>query len=126
MNILDWMVIASITALVIGMSWLVGRRQKNQSDYYLGGRSIPFWLAGASLAANQISAISLVGAPAFIALKTGGGLRWLQYELAIPLAMLFIISFLLPAYFARRRHDIRYLEHRLGKSRGTRSGSCFC
>lgn len=117
MNILDWMVIASITALVIGMSWLVGRRQKNQSDYYLGGRSIPFWLAGASLAANQVSAISLVGAPAFIALKTGGGLRWLQYELAIPLAMLFIISFLLPAYSRLGGATIyEYLEHRFGKT----------
>jgi len=117
MNILDWTVIASFTALVIGMSWRIGRRQKNQSDYYLGARSIPFWLVGSSLAANQVSAISLVGAPAFIALKAGGGLRWLQYELAIPLAMLFIILVLLPAYSKLGGSTIyEYLEHRFGKT----------
>ncbi len=117
MNSFDWTVIASVTALVIGMSWLIGRRQKNQSDYYLGGRSIPFWLVGSSLAANQVSAISLVGAPAFIALKAGGGLRWLQYELAIPLAMLFIILVLLPAYSKLGGSTIyEYLEHRFGKT----------
>ncbi len=117
MNSFDWAVIAAITALVIGMSWQVGRRQKNQADYYLAGRSIPFWLAGSSLAANQVSAISLVGAPAFIALKAGGGLRWLQYELAIPLAMLFIISVLLPAYSRLGGSTIyEYLEHRFGKT----------
>jgi len=117
MNILDWTIIASVTALVIVMSWLVGRRQKDQTDYYLGGRKIPYWLAGSSLAANQVSAISLVGAPAFIALKAGGGLRWLQYELAVPLAMLFIASVLLPAYSRLGGATIyEYLGHRFGKT----------
>jgi SSS family solute:Na+ symporter len=41
--------------------------------------------------------VSLVGAPAFVALREGGGLRWLQYELAVPLAMLLLAAILLPA-----------------------------
>jgi len=45
------------------------------------------WLIGTSLAANPVSAISLVSAPTFEALRPEGGLRWLQYEFALPLAM---------------------------------------
>ncbi len=45
------------------------------------------WLVAPSLLANQVSAISLVSAPAFIAVRSGG-LKWLQYELAVPLAMI--------------------------------------
>ncbi|MDI9426246.1 MAG: sodium/solute symporter [Spirochaetota bacterium] len=117
MNILDWAIISALTALILGMSYMVGRRQKDQSDYYLGGRRISYWLAGSSLAANQVSAISLVGAPAFIALKAGGGLRWLQYELAVPLAMLGIIALFLPAYSRLGGATIyEYLEERFGKT----------
>ena len=117
MNILDWAIISALTALVLGMSYMVGRRQKDQSDYYLGGRRISYWLAGSSLAANQVSAISLIGAPAFIALKAGGGLRWLQYELAVPLAMLGIIALFLPAYSRLGGATIyEYLEERFGKT----------
>ncbi len=117
--------IASITALVIGMSWLVGRRQKT-SPTTTWEEKHPL-LAGRRIAgANQISAISLVRRTGLFALKTGGGLRWLQYELAIPLAMLFIISFLLPAYSRLGGATIyEYLEHRFGKISRVRAGFVF-
>jgi len=79
-------VLASLLALVVFGAWLASR-QRRTGDYYLGGRRLPAWALGLSLAANQVSAISLVGAPAFVALRAGGGLRWLQYELAVPLAL---------------------------------------
>jgi SSS family solute:Na+ symporter len=34
--------------------------------------------------ATQCSTNSLLGAPAFVAFAAGGGLIWLQYELAVP------------------------------------------
>jgi SSS family solute:Na+ symporter len=73
----------------------------------------------ASILANQASAVSLIGAPAFVALREGGGLRWLQYELALPLAMLLLIAFLLPALRSVPGSSIyAYAERRFG--RGTR------
>jgi SSS family solute:Na+ symporter len=72
-----------------------------------------------SILANQASAVSLVGAPAFVALRPGGGLRWLQYELALPLAMIALIAVLLPALRSVPGSSIyRYADRRFGP--GTR------
>lgn len=99
------------------MGCAIGRRQANQKDYFLAGESMAWWKVGLSLVANQVSAISLVGAPAFIALKTGGGLKWIQYEMAVPLAMVVITLFLVPVYWRTRGITIyEYLERRFGKS----------
>ena len=65
--------------------------------------------------ATQLSTNSLLGAPAFVAFSLGGGLVWLQYELAVPFAMIFIMVFIIP--FFRRAGVIsiyEYLEQRFG------------
>lgn len=88
-------VVAFLVGLVAVAGWLAGR-QRGTRDYYLAGGTLPAWALGVSLAANQVSAISLVGAPAFVALREGGGLRWLQYELAVPLAMAALVVWGVP------------------------------
>lgn len=88
-------VVAFLGGLVVVATWLA-RRQRQLDDYYLGGRRLPAWALGLSLAANQVSAISLVGAPAFVAVRAGGGLVWLQYELAVPLALAVLAVWAVP------------------------------
>ncbi len=105
---------------MILLSIYLGRGQKEQTDYYVGGRSLPWWATGISTMATQTSAISFISVPAFVALREGGGLTWLQYELAVPLAIIFTMIFLIP--FFRRLELIsvyEYLEQRFGP--GTRS-----
>ena len=111
MSWIDWIVVTGYIVFIVSMSYLIGKKQKSQEDYYLGGKTVPPWQVGVSMAANQASAISLIGVPAFIAVKSGGGLVWLQYELAIPLAMIVIIVILVPLF--RRSGGItiyHYLE----------------
>jgi SSS family solute:Na+ symporter len=115
MALLDWLIIAATIVVVIRVGYRLSLRQHDEIDYFLGGRRIRGWPVGLSLLANQVSAISLVGAPAFIAVKAGGGLRWLQYELAVPLAMAAIIVVLLPLFRRSRSISIyHYLEGRFG------------
>jgi SSS family solute:Na+ symporter len=107
-------VVASLLALVLFAGW-IARRQRTTDDYYLGGRQLPAWALGASLAANQVSAISLVGAPAFVALREGGGLRWLQYELAVPLALGALVVWGVPVLRRAGGADVyAAVESRLG------------
>lgn len=111
-------VVVTLLALVVLAGYLA-RRQQDTADYYLGGRALPAWALGLSLAANQVSAISLVGAPAFVALREGGGLAWLQYELAVPLSMAVLLVWGVPFLRRARGADIySVVEDRLGK--GTR------
>lgn len=92
----DWVVVGAYLAAILGMSFFIARRQRSGNDFFLAGRSMRGGMLAMSIMANQVSAVSLVGAPAFVALREGGGLRWLQYELALPLAMLVLIAVLLP------------------------------
>lgn len=115
MGILDWSVLFLYFAALIGLSVWIGRRQQSGDDYFLGGRHLGSGLIAASLAANQVSAVSLIGAPAFVALRPGGGLRWLQYEFAVPLAMIAIIFVLVPLYRRLTGATVfEYLDNRFG------------
>lgn len=101
------------------MSWAFARRQRTGDDYFLAGRRMGGTVLALSILANQASAVSLVGAPAFVALREGGGLRWLQYELGLPLAMLALVALLLPALRSVPGSSIyRYADRRFGA--GTR------
>ncbi len=107
-------VVVSLVGLLLLAAWLASRQRDNE-DYYLGGRHLPAWSLGLSLAANQVSAISLVGAPAFVALREGGGLVWLQYEMAVPLAMAALILWGVPVIRRARGADVyAAVEDRLG------------
>lgn len=116
---LDLAVVAGYLAAVVGMSWAFARRQRTGADYFLAGRRMGGATLALSILANQASAVSLVGAPAFVALRAGGGLRWLQYELGVPLAMLGLVALLLPALRSVPGSSIyRYADRRFGP--GTR------
>ena len=117
MTTIDWVIIAAYLAGMIALSVFLGRGQESQEDYYVGGRNLPWWAVGISTMATQSSANSFLGIPAFVALKEGGGLTWLQYELAVPLAMIFVMVLLVP--FFRRLELVsvyEYLELRFSKS----------
>ena len=98
MNAFDWSIIIVYLMGMIGLSVYLGRGQSSQDDYYVGGRNLPWWAVGISTMATQTSAISFISIPAFVALKPGGGLTWLQYELAVPLALIVVMVFLIPFF----------------------------
>ena len=97
-NTFDWIIIVVYMLGMIGLSVYLGRGQSDQADYYVGGRNLPWWAVGISTMATQASAISFISIPAFVALKEGGGLTWLQYELGVPLAMVAVMVLLIPHF----------------------------
>jgi SSS family solute:Na+ symporter len=112
---IDVAVVCSYLAGILGLSFAIARRQRTGGDYFLAGRRMGRLPLALSIVANQVSAVSLVGAPAFVALREGGGLRWLQYELALPLAMLLLVAGLLPALRSVAGSSIyAYAEGRFG------------
>ena len=114
---LDLAIVALYLLAIVGMSLAFAWRQRTGDDYFLAGRSMGSVPLALSIMANQASAVSLVGAPAFVALRDGGGLRWLQYELAVPLAMLLLSAILLPALRSVPGASIyAYAETRFGRA----------
>jgi SSS family solute:Na+ symporter len=121
---LDWWVIGGyLLAMLLLAAWL-GRSQHSRRDYYLGG-GLPAPALATSILATQCSTNSLLGAPAFVGFAAGGGMLWLQYELAVPLAMLGL-AFLFPAIHRSGVISIYgFLEQRLGRGARLAASSCF-
>jgi len=99
MHLIDWLVVGAY------LVWIVwdGLRRTQGSDqlegYFLANRSLPWWAVGLSVMATQLSAITLVGA-------TGqgyaDGMRFIQFYLGLPIAMI-ILSLTLVPFFHRAR-----------------------
>ncbi|WP_031545645.1 sodium:solute symporter [Salinicoccus luteus] len=106
------------TAL-IGASF--GRKQKSTKDYFLGGRSIPWWAIGLSVMATQASAITFIGAPGW---GYDGGLTRMATYINVPLAMAFLIATIVPFFYRTEVYTAyEYLERRFDvKTRSLTAG----
>ena len=116
MNTLDLVIIAIylVGLLLLGRMF---RNNQNSKDYFLGGKQFGWLSLSISTLATQLSAISFVSAPAFVGLKEGGGMTWLTYEFAVPLAMIFLMVFLFPTLYTSGLVSVyAYLEKRFGRS----------
>jgi solute carrier family 5 (sodium-dependent multivitamin transporter), member 6 len=120
LNFLDWGVIVVYVAVIVGAGFHFGRTQKSIQDYYLGGRTVRWWQSGLSTMATQLGAISFISAPAFVAIKEDGGLKWLAYEFGVPLALILVMAVIVPTFHRAGVISIyEYLERRFDA--GTRT-----
>ena len=98
MNWLDYAIVLLYIVFFLGMGYFF-KDNKDSKDYFLGGRSMGWFPLSLSTMATQLSAISFVSAPAFVGLKLGGGMKWLTFEFAVPIAMVCIMLFVIPPLF---------------------------
>ena len=109
---LDWIVIVVYLAsmLGIGLYFYLREKRKSTADFFVGGRSIPFWAAGVSLYAANTSSISYIAIPAK-AFETNW--QYLTNNLVAVLALMFVAVWIVPLL---RRLDLmsvfQYLEIR--------------
>ena len=116
MNTFDFAIVFGYLSMLLGLGYLF-KEQKNKQDYFLGGREMGTFPLTLSTMATQLSAISFISAPAFVGLREGGGMVWLSYEFAVPLSMLFLMVYVLPALYRSGIVSIYdYLERRFGRS----------
>ncbi len=115
MGLLDWSIVGAYFVFLLIFGYVVGRKNRDQDDYYVADRKLSWWAVGISTMATQSSAISFISIPAFVAVKEGGGLTWLQYELALPLAMIAVSIFLIPLFRKLQLVSVyEYLQLRYG------------
>ena len=98
MNWLDYIIVAVYILFFLGMGFFF-KENKDSKDYFLGGRSMGWFPLSLSTMATQLSAISFISAPAFVGLKLNGGMKWLTFEFAVPLAMMGIMLLIIPPLF---------------------------
>ena len=102
LSTIDWAVVTLYLLGLVAVSVYLSRQQRSAEDYFVASNSGNALSIALSVMATQCSTNSILGAPAFVAFVVGGGLVWLQYELALPLAMIFIAMFLIPVFHRQR------------------------
>ena len=116
MNSFDYLVVIAYLAAMLMFGMFLSK-QNGEGDYFLGNKAIGWFPLGLSAMATQLSAISFISAPAFVGLREGGGLKWLTFEFALPLAMLLVMFVIMPPLYRSGVISIfDFLEQRIGRS----------
>jgi SSS family solute:Na+ symporter len=108
---IDIAVVVIFYACVLGISIFKSRREESSADYFLGGRSLPWWLIGVSIVAANISTEQMVG----MAGQGAGdvGLAVSAWQLAGSVGIVLIAFTLLPRFLRAGIYTIpEYLEYR--------------
>jgi len=105
-------ILLSYLAVVVYIGSRSARKQHSLEDFFLAGRKVPWWAAGVSIIAADMSAISYVGAPAWVFQKD---LRLAVGLFLFPLFMLIIVYLFIPLMARLKLFTIyEYLEKRFG------------
>jgi solute:Na+ symporter, SSS family len=75
---------------------LQGDREAVSRDYFLGGRTAPWWALAFSIVATETSTLTIIGTPA---ISYGGNLTFLQLVFGYLVGRVLIVLLLLPGYF---------------------------
>jgi SSS family solute:Na+ symporter len=88
-----------ILVYLIAITWFGARfrsGQKSLRDYFLGGRTAPWWAISLSIVSAETSTLTIIGTPP---LAFGGNLGFLQIVLGYLAARIVISVLFLPQYF---------------------------
>ena len=115
MSPLDWIVVVALNGVTIGIGIWISRGARNSSDWFLAGRTLPWWAIGFSLYATAIDSSDLVadsggvytlGLSYFVTNWMGVILGWLLSAHVVTLVM----------YRQGMYTNAEYLEARFGPS----------
>lgn len=115
-------VVAYMMAVVLFGIW-IGRKGKTSTDYFLGGRTLPWGAVLLSIVATETSTVTFLSIPG-IAAAAGGDMTFLQITIGYIVGRIVVIFVLLPLYFkGEPLTAYEVLESRFGKmSRRTVAG----
>jgi len=110
MRLVDWAVLVAYIAWIVVDGLRRSKRTNEVDGYFLANRSLPWWVAGLSVMATQMSAVTIVSTTG---LGYQTGLRFVQLYFGLPLAMV-ILSVTVVPFFTRAKvyTAYEYLERR--------------
>lgn len=110
MHFIDWTIIVCYLAWVLYDGAKRAKGTHAVEGYFLASRSLPWWAAGLSVMATQMSAITLVGTTGQAATD---GLRFVQFYFGLPVAMIILSVTLVPFFHRAKVYTAyEYLERR--------------
>jgi Na+/proline symporter len=110
MNALDWIVLGSTLAFIVGYGTWRTRKQQDLDSYLRGGREANGLTVGLSVMATQASAITFLSTPGQ-AYESGMG--FIQFYLGLPIALILVSIVIVPLFYRLNVYTAyEYLEDR--------------
>lgn len=110
MSYLDWIVLSFTLIAIIMYGVWKSRGQKDMDSYFLGNRTMPWYIVLLSIIGTQASAITFLSAPGQ---AYTDGMRFVQYYFGLPLAMIVISIVFVPIFHNLKVYTAyEYLEQR--------------
>ena len=103
LSIIDIAIFVGYCSLILGIGLFVSRnkkgKKKDSGDYFLAGRSLPWWAIGASIIASNISSEQFIG------LSGSGyalGLAMATYDWIAALGLIIVAKWFLPIFLKKQ------------------------
>ena len=116
-NTLDWVIVGFYCIGIISLATYVSKnrsdKERSAEDYFLAGRSLPWWAIVASLIAANISAEQIIGmsGQGFIV-----GMAIAVWELTAAIALIVMAKYFLPLFLEKKIYTMpQFLEQRFDK-----------
>ena len=111
---LDYVVIAGYLLAITAFGSWFARFQKTTRDYFLTGRSVPWWAICFTIVATETSTLSFIGVPAG---AYAGNMTFLQLALGYIAGRFLVSALFIPAYFRGELFtSYELLQRRFGPS----------
>jgi len=108
----DYSVLLLLLVFMVFVGIWFGREEKSTADFFLGGRTIPWWAACLSFVATEISAVTLISVPAIAYMENW---EYAQFFIGSFLARIVIAFLFIPAFYHYNCTSIyEFLRHRFG------------
>ncbi|MCJ7778623.1 MAG: sodium/solute symporter, partial [Sedimentisphaerales bacterium] len=108
----DLIIVGLAVILLLVISYIFGREEKDTNDFFVGGRKIPSIVACLSFVATEVSALTIVGVPA-----TAFSENWqyLQFFIGSAAARILVAFLFIPVFYQYNCTSIyEFLRHRFG------------
>lgn len=110
---IDLIIIVAYLAGVTLFGAMFRRGQQTVRDYFLGGRTAPWWALACSIVATETSTLTIIGTPA---IAFSGNLGFLQLVIGYVVARIILCVVLVPQYFQGEFYTAyQLLEKRFGR-----------
>ena len=111
----DWAVVVGYMLLTTWIGHKLSGKNATIRDFFLGGRSLPWWAVSGSMIATEISALTFIGVPGGV-FALEGDWTYLQWGIGSIIARFAVGYWLVPLYFKEEIYSpYDYMGSKLGE-----------
>lgn len=112
---IDWSVVLVYMVFTTILGERLSGKQATIKDFFLGGKSLPWWAVTGSMIATEISALTFIGVPGGV-YAAGGDWTYLQWGLGSIIARFAVGYWLVPLYYEKEIYSpYDFMGDRLGE-----------